>query len=137
MRPWPRSVRCKAPFARPRGDIQGKVLGILFHRSEALSLADCIPQIWYSSTIVFLLALGLSKITCVLAVLRLTASTCNTRIQYLSYLLVVLTGIWTFVGIIVFSTRCDMPHPWKMFGQGCNGAVSQARRSYNSRAFES
>ena len=112
------------------------MLGILFHRSEALFLADCIPQIWYSSTIVFLLALGFSKITCVLAFLRLTASTRNILIQYSSYLLVVLTGMWTFVAIIVFSTRCEMPRPWRMFGQGCNGAVSQARRSYNSRAFE-
>ncbi|KAM0723328.1 hypothetical protein Q7P37_001530 [Cladosporium fusiforme] len=78
-----------------------------------------VQKMYYASFLLFILALGLSKMSVVLFQARLTA----TRWQKQVFKgLTVLIAIWMAVSILVLALQCDLSSPWKVLGQECPGS---------------
>lgn len=86
----------------------------------AFALADYVPQLYYASFLLFILSLGLSKISVVLFQARLTANLWQRRIFHG---LAVFIGMWTAASFLALTVQCDVSHPWKLVGEQCSGTV--------------
>ena len=86
---------------------------------------DCVVdlrgQLYYTSNIFFILALGLSKLSVVFFLIRITA----VKEQRLVFHVVAgLIAAWTLASTFVVALQCNLGHPWIIVGQNCSGAVS-------------
>ena len=81
---------------------------------------------YYGSNILFIVAMGLSKITVVQFLLQLTANPPQRRVFY-SALGVI--SIWTFASLFALALQCDLSHPWLLVGQKCSAVVCNASPS--------
>lgn len=74
----------------------------------------------YGSNLLFVLAVGLSRVAITWFSLRLTP----VRQQKL-YLKVLLgyTAVWTIAALFAVALTCDLAQPWLLIGQECAGYV--------------
>jgi hypothetical protein len=78
-------------------------------------------QLYYASNIVFTLALGLSKMSVVFFLSRLTV----VKAQKLVFLaLTTFIATWTVGSTFAVALQCDLHHPWIIVDEKCPGAVS-------------
>ena len=90
------------------------------HTSLYLSLITCRPQLYYTSNIFFFLGLGLSKLSVVMLLLRITPRLRHKRVFYA---VAVFVGAWTGAAILALALQCDLAHPWTTLDQRCPGSV--------------
>jgi hypothetical protein len=83
--------------------------------------ADFVVQLYYASNILFTIALGLSKISVVFFLIRLTVSRHQ---KLLFYIVAGLIAAWTVASAFTIALQCDVAHPWVIVDQECPGAVS-------------
>ena len=78
---------------------------------------------YYGSNILFIVAIGLSKITVVQFLLQLTASPPQRRLFYgaLGFI-----AMWTFASLFALALQCDLSRPWLLIGQKCPAVVCNA-----------
>ena len=77
-------------------------------------------QMYYTSNLLFLIALGLSKISVVFFFRRLTQSKQH-RVVFNTA--AVFVAAWTVGSLFAVALQCDLAHPWITVGERCSGAV--------------
>ena len=77
-------------------------------------------QMYYASTLLFVVALGFSKISVVFFFLRLTVIKQH-RLVFNA--VAVLVTAWTVGSTFAVALQCNLTHPWIIVGERCSGAV--------------
>jgi len=77
---------------------------------------------YYASTLLFVVALGLSKTSVVFFLLRLSPVKHHRRVFNVA---VVLVTAWTVGSTFAVALQCNLTHPWILVGERCPGAVLQ------------
>jgi hypothetical protein len=80
---------------------------------------------YYASTLLFVVALGLSKISVVFFFLRLTVVKHHGRVFNAAAALVT---AWTVGSTFAVALQCNLTHPWIIVGERCSGAVLHPHR---------
>jgi hypothetical protein len=75
---------------------------------------------YYTSSLLFMLSLGSSKINVVLFLDGLTA---NPRQRRIFRWLGVIIATWMVSSLLALALQCDLSHPWLLVGQECHGSV--------------
>lgn len=88
----------------------------------ALCVVLIIWQMYYSSTILFLLALGLSKCSVACLLIRLTPDKSH---KLLFNAVLVLMGAWTVGSVFAIALQCNLARPWVLVGETCSGSVRE------------
>lgn len=82
---------------------------------------DQVQKMYYTSNLFFIMAIGLSKIS-VMCFLRRISRVRQHRIVFNSAIGFV--GIWVFASVLALALQCDLGHPWISVGEKCTGMVS-------------
>lgn len=77
-----------------------------------------VQKLFYASTILFIIALGLSKCSIVALLLRMTRKKRQLRIFRAT---LVLLALWTVASTFATALRCNLKHPWILVGERCPG----------------
>lgn len=75
---------------------------------------------YYASFLLFILALGLSKISVVCFQARLVAASRQRKVFQGA---VVLIAAWTAASFLALALQCNLSKPWQLVGQKCSDAV--------------
>jgi hypothetical protein len=75
---------------------------------------------YYTSTLFFILALGLSKISIAFLLIRLTPSKEHRKIFYGCATAI---AIWTVASFFAVTLQCNLAHPWRLLNEKCPGVV--------------
>ncbi|KAF7867531.1 uncharacterized protein EAF02_009722 [Botrytis sinoallii] len=76
-----------------------------------------IEQMWYTSLLLFVISLGLSKTSVVVLLGSLTPDQKHKKI-FRS--VIGLTAAWTVASLFAVALQCNLAHPWKTIGQRCD-----------------
>jgi hypothetical protein len=79
-----------------------------------------VTQLGYSSDILYLVDLFLSKCSVCLLFIRLTSN--NAHIKLFQALLG-FTTVWMIVSVFIVALRCDLSQPWIQYDGSCSGLV--------------
>ncbi|KAM3074424.1 hypothetical protein ACMFMG_002772 [Clarireedia jacksonii] len=79
-------------------------------------------QMYYTSTVLFMLSLGLSKISVVFLLLSLTPHEQHRKI-FLGVIGLLVT--WTVASTFAIALQCNLAHPWLSIGEQCPGAFER------------
>lgn len=85
-------------------------------------------QMYYAGLLLFILSLGLSKMSIVLFQTRLIATQWQRRIFRA---VIIFIGIWMAASILALALQCDLSNPWLVVDKMCPGVV---RITYPSRS---
>ena len=77
-------------------------------------------QTLYVSQILYIIALGASKIATAVLILRLTRTQSH---KLASYIVIGITSAWAIASVFVVSLRGDKHHPWTAWDQPGSGLV--------------
>lgn len=75
----------------------------------------------YASSVLYLLALGLSKSSVIALIMRLTA---NRKHKLVSWINIGVITLWTLTSIMVISINCTPAGPFRNLESQCPGLVS-------------
>lgn len=75
---------------------------------------------YYASVLLFIVALGLSRISVVSFQTRLIASVSQRRVFRCAMLLI---AIWTAASFLALALQCSLANPWRVVGQECSRLV--------------
>lgn len=81
-----------------------------------LETVQKVQKIYYASCIVYAMALGLSKASVALFMLRVAPFYPHRLVTLIASGLIF---VWTFILIIIVALRCDLSHPWIYVGSKC------------------
>lgn len=96
----------------------GKCIQVSFgHQNHHLILHQ---QLYYSGMLLFIIALGLSKLSIIAFLLRLTTIKVH-RITY--YTLAALVIAWTIGSFFAIVLQCNLSRPWAVVGESCSGTL--------------
>ena len=76
---------------------------------------------YFTSNIFFVLALGLSKLSVVFLLIRITVVK---EQRFVFHIVAGLIAAWTVGSTFAVALQCNLGHPWIVVGQNCSGAVS-------------
>ncbi|KAH8602282.1 hypothetical protein B0O99DRAFT_648094 [Bisporella sp. PMI_857] len=79
---------------------------------------DRIQRMYYTSTLFFILSLGLSKASVAFLLLRLTPQKHH---RQAFYTIVALIAVWTVASTFALALQCDLARPWILIQQKCPG----------------
>jgi hypothetical protein len=85
-----------------------------------LSLLIAHQQLYYVSTIFLMIGLGLSKLSVVFFLLRLSPAR---RHKLVFYGVAGVVAAWTVASIFTLALQCNISHPWITVGERCTGVV--------------
>ena len=92
------------------------------HKSPTLTEPMQRPQSVYAATILYVVAIGIAKLSIIVLIGRLTLTKMHLKIlQALSAVVVA----WTVVAVLVTAFECRLPKPWDLFGRQCLDPVSK------------
>jgi hypothetical protein len=94
----------------------GKGLGLVSDEAQ-----DQVQKMYYTSNLFFVMAIGLSKIS-VMCFLRRISRVRQHRIVFNSAIGFV--SIWIFASVLALALQCDLGHSWISIGEKCPGIVS-------------
>jgi hypothetical protein len=124
----------------PGESLQSRISGIADGSTggELVTAVSCIavlslilPQkLYYTSNLFFVLALGLSKLSVVFFLMRLTPARHHRRVFWA---MAIFVGAWTFASLLAVAVQCDFAQPWILVGERCPGSVRLASLSTQSR----
>jgi hypothetical protein len=75
---------------------------------------------YYVSNLLFVVSLGLSKISVAFLLLRLTPQKGHMRILYG---IITLMALWTVASTFTVALQCNQSHPWILIQESCPGVV--------------
>lgn len=75
---------------------------------------------YYASILLFITALGLSKISVVSFQARLVATATQRRVFRYAMLLI---ATWTVASFLALALQCDLANPWHVVGEECSKLV--------------
>ncbi|RMD43714.1 hypothetical protein DV735_g1451, partial [Chaetothyriales sp. CBS 134920] len=78
---------------------------------------DSLQQLYYASNFFLLLAIGLSKIS-VIALLQRISRREHRNVLFGAMALI---GVWVVGSILAAALQCDLSHPWTLLGEKCPG----------------
>jgi hypothetical protein len=81
-----------------------------------------VHKLYYSSNILFLVALAFSKASVASLLLRLCADKRQKRF-FVGAL--ASNGLWLVSSIFAMALQCDISQPWILVGEQCDGVVSE------------
>ena len=87
--------------------------------TDVLSLT-LLQKLYYTSNLFFVLALGLSKLSLLCFLLRLTPAR---RHKIAFWAAAGFVGAWTFASVLAVALQCNTSHPWILVGETCSGSV--------------
>lgn len=82
---------------------------------------DGVQSLWYAAELLFILALGLAKISVVFFLLRISRVK-EHRLAF--YIAIGLMAAWTLASFFAIALQCNLAHPWMNVGENCTGMVS-------------
>lgn len=91
-----------------------------------------VQKMYYASNLFLILAIGLSKIS-VISFLRRISRT-NTKHKIAFNAAIALTAAWTLGSLLILALQCNLGHPWITVNQQCPGIVSSALQPEVSEA---
>lgn len=117
--------------------IQSSIILGACHKGLGKSL-DLVPveshnevqQMYYTSNLFLTLALGLSKISVVCFLLRLSPTIKRHQLVFKTAIGVIV--LWTAGAFLIVALQCDLQHPWTSVGQKCSRTVSLAENRCRS-----
>ncbi|KAK4549173.1 hypothetical protein LTR36_007631 [Oleoguttula mirabilis] len=83
-----------------------------------LELRGGIQQKYYTSNLIFIVALGFSKVSLLLFLRRLTPVSLQRRVILA---LLGLIAAWTMGSVLAAALQCELSQPWIIVGQKCSG----------------
>ncbi|KAI5206250.1 hypothetical protein E4T38_03889 [Aureobasidium subglaciale] len=86
------------------------------------SEADLEKQMTYAGMLFWIIAIGASKLSVALFLLRLTP-VCTHRRVYQTFMAIL--SIWIVVYVFAFALQCDMSRPWITIGASCPGVYER------------
>jgi hypothetical protein len=81
-----------------------------------------VQRMYYASNILFILAIGLSKISVVCFLRRISRTNAKHKIAFNTA--IALIAAWTFGSVLAIALQCNLGHPWITVNQKCPGIVS-------------
>lgn len=79
-------------------------------------------RMFYASNLFFILAIGLSKISVVCFLQRLSP---NKRHKLVFNIVLGILAVWTVASLFSIALDCNLSHPWVSIGEDCSGTVSE------------
>jgi hypothetical protein len=89
-------------------------------RVRVAFLISC-GQLYYASTLFFVIGVGMSKLSVVCFLLRLSPVQ---RHRMVFYGAAGVVGVWTVASLFAMAFQCNSSHPWLIVGEQCPGMVS-------------
>jgi hypothetical protein len=86
-----------------------------------------VQKMYYTSNLFFLLAIGLSKISVLCFLHRLSRTNEKHRIAF--YTAMGFVAAWTFGSVLAMALQCKLQHPWISVDEECHGIVSSPLQS--------
>lgn len=86
---------------------------------------------WYTSLLLFIISLGLSKTSVVVLLASLTPDQKHKKIFHS---VIGLVAIWTIASLFAVALQCNLSHPWKTIGQRCDNVVSTFLKSNSTQS---
>ena len=108
-----------------------KIQGVSWMNNWNSIIALTARQMYYTSTILFILALGLSKCSVASLLIRLTPDKSHKR---LFHAVLALMGVWTVGSVFAMALQCNLARPWVLVGEQCSGSVCGIPCSFLPRA---
>lgn len=84
---------------------------------------DEVQKMYYTSNLFFLMAIGLSKISVVCFLYRISRVLKHRRVFNIAMALIV---AWTIGSLLAIALQCDLRHPWISVDEECPGIVRLA-----------
>lgn len=86
-------------------------------------------QMYYGSNLLFVLAVGGTKISVILFLVALTATPQQRKIFHGAAATV---GVWMIASFLALSLQCDLSSPWLLVDQECPGVVSCSLKHFSN-----